>query len=145
MITLEKKPGPRRLLLDPQTNRYYKGAGEWTVRPEQARSFEDIEYIRSLVKYCRLLNAELVEQSSNGHPDVHIPLDERSLGPNGSRYAVGDGPPKPRTAFPRSSTTGELLQEVQRERDAAKFDLLEAQKSIEKLNRKLSALKTNNR
>jgi hypothetical protein len=100
--------------------------------------------MRALVKYCRLRNAQLVEQSGNGKSHVHLSLDERSSAPNTNSYAVADGATRPGSAFPRSPTTGELLQQLERERDAAKFELEEAQKSIEKLRRKLSALKTNN-
>ncbi len=130
MISVKKDAHPRRLLRDAQTNRYYKGGGQWTEEPEQAQEFEDLDYLRALVRYCRLQSAEIVEQSGNGVPDVHTPVED-SPAP-GSWPSQEDG-----HDVVRGPTTGELLDELKHERDAAQFELLQARRKIADLCRRL--------
>ncbi len=137
------KTGPRRLLRDTQTGAYYKGAGEWTADPEQARNFEGINEARELMKYCRLQGAEVVEQSGNGVPDVHIPLEPSpSVANDSSRAALTaaqSGGSESRSL--RSRTTGELIEEAERESEAARCELLQAHKTMNALRREMSHLR----
>ncbi len=136
------KNGSRRLLRDTQTGAYYKGAGEWTADPEQARNFEGVNEARELVKYCRLQGAEVVEQSGNGVPDVRIPLGPSPSPSNEANGAAPAGQPGgSESRLVRSRTTGELIEEAERERDATRCELLQAKRAMNALRKQISRLR----
>ncbi len=132
------KDGRRHLLHDTRSQAYYLGKGEWTMDADEAKSFADVNEIKAIARCCGLLNAEIVEQADDGGPDKYIPIEETQL-----PTREGEGQPNAascpggRHNGHRSKTTGELIEEIERERDAVKMELARAQETIKSLKQRL--------